>query len=274
MRQNIPIIDPSSYAELPSGLIVPKAFAPERRPIGVDLFAGCGGFSLGMIQGGFEVVAACDNDPNAALTYLLNLGTYPVQVHYLSEDDKERLNKACEKGFGLSKKKPENGVYEMPVSGSARPPDRPGVGHFFFGDVRKLTGKMVLDALGLERGEVDCVFGGPPCQGFSTSGKRDVMDPRNSLVFEFARLILEIWPKTMMMENVPGIVSMKTPEGLPVVDAFAQILADGNFGTFDALRRSLGGDPSRKAAYRGKSKKEKKKQKKEQQRQQKQAALF
>lgn len=49
------------------------------------------------------------------------------------------------------------------------------------------------------------------------AGQRNVMDPRNSLVFEFRRLVLEVSPKTFVMENVPGLLSMVTAEGVPVI---------------------------------------------------------
>ena len=56
-------------------------------------------------------------------------------------------------------------------------------------------------------GVVDCIFGGPPCQGFSTMGKRDVSDDRNKLVYKFADLIGAIKPRYFVMENVPGMAS-------------------------------------------------------------------
>lgn len=124
--------------------------------------------------------------------------------------------------------------------------------HFYLGDVRALTGARVLEDLGGR--EVGVVFGGPPCQGFSiANGQRDVHDPRNSLVFEFARLVLEIRPKAMVMENVPGIVNMVTPEGIPVIDALARVLEDGEFGTYDALRKSLLTSAGCGGAVRGKA---------------------
>jgi DNA (cytosine-5)-methyltransferase 1 len=115
----------------------------------------------------------------------------------------------------------------------------PGCEHFWVADVRNLTGQQILDALGIERGEVTAVVGGPPCQGFSIAGRRNVMDPRNSLVFEFCRLVLEIWPKTFVMENVPAIASMLTPDGVPVIDAMARVLSDGGFSAYNALRSSM-----------------------------------
>lgn len=54
-------------------------------------------------------------------------------------------------------------------------------------------------------GEIDAVFGGPPCQGFSFIGKRLVDDPRNRLVFHFLRVVSELRPRYFVMENVPGM---------------------------------------------------------------------
>jgi DNA (cytosine-5)-methyltransferase 1 len=53
--------------------------------------------------------------------------------------------------------------------------------------------------------DIDVIFGGPPCQGFSTMGKRLIDDTRNQLVFHFFRVIRDLRPKYFVMENVPGI---------------------------------------------------------------------
>lgn len=223
------------------GLVVPC----RKRPTGIDLFCGAGGFSLGFIEAGFEVVCGVDADPHAALTYLANLGAYPLGMRFVSDEDRAAFEKVAARQMKPPKgERLSRGVW----SGMHRPPSQPGVGCFFLGDVRSLTGAQILSACHLKRGDVDCVFGGPPCQGFSRSGKRDVMDPRNSLVFEFARLVLEIQPKTICMENVPDIVRMVTPEGISVVDAFCRILQDGGFGTVDGLKRALLAHPTAGAA--------------------------
>ncbi len=67
-------------------------------------------------------------------------------------------------------------------------------------------------------GEVDFLFGGPPCQGFSLAGKRDVFDPRNELYLEFARIASELKPKIVVLENVRLLTSMKTIYGDLVAD--------------------------------------------------------
>jgi DNA (cytosine-5)-methyltransferase 1 len=76
-------------------------------------------------------------------------------------------------------------------------------------DIRALRGPAVRKKLQLRKGELDLLAGCPPCQGFSTlrtlNGGRSIEDPRNDLVFDFLRLVQELKPKAVMMENVPGL---------------------------------------------------------------------
>jgi len=65
---------------------------------------------------------------------------------------------------------------------------------------------------------VDMVIGGPPCQGFSLAGRRDPKDPRNSLFMDFLRIVEILNPKIFVMENVPGLLSMKTSNGQSVFE--------------------------------------------------------
>jgi DNA (cytosine-5)-methyltransferase 1 len=60
-----------------------------------------------------------------------------------------------------------------------------------------------------ENKKIHLVIGGPPCQGFSVAGKRDPNDPRNKLFYEFVRVVNEIKPWYIVLENVPGILTMK-----------------------------------------------------------------
>ncbi|MBE4590653.1 DNA cytosine methyltransferase [Vibrio navarrensis] len=78
-------------------------------------------------------------------------------------------------------------------------------------DISKLDTQDLLNAV-RDKGfstDIDLIAGGPPCQGFSQIGKRQLDDPRNSLVFEYVRIIREIKPKYFIFENVPGIASGK-----------------------------------------------------------------
>lgn len=71
-------------------------------------------------------------------------------------------------------------------------------------DPRRLRGE-----LGLQRGELDVLVGGPPCQGFSINApERFLNDPRNSLFKHYVRFIDEFQPRTLLLENVPGMLSL------------------------------------------------------------------
>lgn len=205
------------------------------RPKCVDLFCGCGGASLGIVQAGFEVVAACDYDAAAALSYMHNLGAHPCQFWWIDPGDKDRMELALSK----CEKSARAGEFVSGAGWIKTQKSVPGVSNFFFGDICQLSGSDILRAIGLKRGELDLLFGSPPCQGYSTSGKRQVGDPRNALLFQFARFVIEIQPKAIAMENVPGILTMVSPDGHPVIDQFCRVLQDGGFSTVTALKQAL-----------------------------------
>jgi DNA (cytosine-5)-methyltransferase 1 len=78
-------------------------------------------------------------------------------------------------------------------------------------DISQLSSQNLLNSIEEKgfRTEIDLIAGGPPCQGFSHMGKRQLDDPRNQLVFEYLRIVSEIRPKYFIFENVPGIASGK-----------------------------------------------------------------
>lgn len=76
------------------------------------------------------------------------------------------------------------------------------------GDIRNIDPEKILELTGLHEGEPFLICGGPPCQPFSTAGKRlGINDPRGSLFMDFIRMIDRIRPRFFIMENVKGIVS-------------------------------------------------------------------
>jgi DNA (cytosine-5)-methyltransferase 1 len=79
---------------------------------------------------------------------------------------------------------------------------------FARGDVGKLTAADVLRAANLADGELDLLIGGPPCQGFSIIGQREVWDPRNGLFQDFLNLAAELKPRCVVIENVPGMATL------------------------------------------------------------------
>lgn len=67
---------------------------------------------------------------------------------------------------------------------------------------------QVIKKCGIKVGDVDVIVGGPPCQGFSISGKRNPDDPRNRLYISFVSFLRKVKPRAFVMENVPNLVSM------------------------------------------------------------------
>lgn len=79
--------------------------------------------------------------------------------------------------------------------------------HHFSGDIHEFNPIKWIEKVNLS--PIHLVVGGPPCQGFSVAGKRNPDDPRNNLFKEFIRVVSEIRPWYVVMENVPGILTMK-----------------------------------------------------------------
>lgn len=141
------------------------------RPIGIDLFAGAGGMSLGFEQAGFDVKAAVEIDPVHCAVHKFNFPDCAVIPH----------------------------------------------------SIAKISGAEIRAAAGIGRRAVDCVFGGPPCQGFSMIGHRSFDDPRNALVMEFVRIVTELNARTFVFENVRGLTVGKHKAFLrEIAQAFEQ----------------------------------------------------
>ena len=103
----------------------------------------------------------------------------------------------------------------------------------FHGDIAKLSVNEVLQRTGLKPGQLDVFDGSPPCQGFSTAGKREVDDPRNSLFKEFVRLLCGLQPRVFVMENVSGMV-----KGLMKL-VFAEVLQELKASGYNVRARLL-----------------------------------
>ena len=91
-------------------------------------------------------------------------------------------------------------------------------------DISNLSGKDLLRAA--KQSELYGLIGGPPCQGFSSIGKRNIMDPRNQLFIHFFRLVNETKPVFFMAENVKGILDNKFSD--IVSEAFNYVKEDYN----------------------------------------------
>ncbi|MBR6259269.1 MAG: DNA cytosine methyltransferase [Oscillospiraceae bacterium] len=114
------------------------------------------------------------------------------------------------------------------------------------GDVRKISSAGMLNACNMVVGEPFLICGGPPCQPFSTAGKRlGINDPRGSLFKEFVRMIDEIRPRFFVMENVKGLMSsiLKDEGGIStntkvldiILEEFSRLKYKTVYGVLDAV---------------------------------------
>ena len=85
--------------------------------------------------------------------------------------------------------------------------------------------RSIRDSLGLQRCELDLIIGGPPCQGFTTAGRRSVDDSRNQLLANYVSALKEFYPRWFMMENVEGILT--TTNGDFLIDCIQGMISLG-----------------------------------------------
>jgi DNA (cytosine-5)-methyltransferase 1 len=91
-------------------------------------------------------------------------------------------------------------------------------------DVRQVDWNALLVEKGLVPGELEMLIGGPPCQGFSTAGRRFWDDPRNHLLKSYVNALETIRPKWFVMENVEGLLTLNNGEYLlHAVEAFVEL---------------------------------------------------
>lgn len=76
-------------------------------------------------------------------------------------------------------------------------------------DIKDFSLDDLTEDLGVKKGDIDIVVGGPPCQAYSTVGKRLIDDPRGKLFQEYYRILKELKPKIFVFENVKGLLSMQ-----------------------------------------------------------------
>lgn len=173
----------------------------------IDLFCGAGGCSEGLIQAGFHILFSSDISPMVEVTY--------TNRH---------------KQLGLIQG--ENTFFQR-------------------SDIRELTGADIFKAIsslkifeGKKLPEIDLIIGGPSCQGFSRAGRRDKSDPRNMLFGEYVRVISQIRPKYIVLENVEGFMDMQFigytglrgkvyPDGSVTPDILASELREIGYNTLE-----------------------------------------
>lgn len=103
----------------------------------------------------------------------------------------------------------------------------------YHGDIAKLSVDECMQLAGIKEGELDVLDGSPPCQGFSTAGKRKFSDSRNQLFHEYVRLLRRLKPKVFVIENVSGMI-----KGVMKI-IFAEIMRELKASGYDVSARLM-----------------------------------
>jgi DNA (cytosine-5)-methyltransferase 1 len=210
----------------------------------IELFAGCGGLSLGLESEGFELILANELSPMASETFAYNhleLELNPdedwdnpkANIHWISSQFprydlasrlKENPNEALASAQGIYSDLKDT---KLNLDNLRR--------SILVGSITELNQILEQDKgllrkirNGLGDKEVDLVSGGPPCQSFSLAGLRQRANKRNSLPWAFAEFVRLTQPKMALLENVSGILRPFKEEGglyyawFEVAKAFAQ----------------------------------------------------
>ncbi|MBN3735408.1 DNA cytosine methyltransferase [Burkholderia sp. Tr-20390] len=170
----------------------------------IDLFAGCGGLSLGLHYAGWEGIFAVERDAMAFETLSRNMidstAAYSNYTAWPAWLEKTNLDIA-----------------------------------------KVLDNQQSRRELRALNGTVDLIVGGPPCQGFSVGGRRDGADERNKLVFKMLELVELVRPRAVLIENVEGIArrfvakpghSQSAPVAELVIQEFERL---GYVGTYTVV---------------------------------------
>lgn len=189
----------------------------------IDLFCGCGGFSLGLILAGINVVAGVDFEPDALNTYQYNLGADDMRWYGYQPSAKWLKKYGQDWKDGSPTKHNHQGSWKRTVKA------------VICADITTLSGAQILKYAGID--SVDVVVGSPPCQSFSAAraGGQLKYDARDELSFEMARIIDELQPNFMVLENVPYFAKKKLPDGRLIIDVFSDILKNGYWKKWDCL---------------------------------------
>ncbi len=164
-------------------------------PYAIDLFCGAGGCSEGLIQAGFHILFSSDISDMVEVTYRHRheqLGLIQGYNTWFERADIRNLD-----GYTIWNRINElewfkNGEHEAPK-------------------------------------DIDLIIGGPSCQGFSRAGRRDKHDPRNMLFGEYVRVINQIRPRYVVLENVEGFMDMQFMgyKGLTICDKNGEVIEEG-----------------------------------------------
>jgi DNA (cytosine-5)-methyltransferase 1 len=185
----------------------------------IELFAGCGGLSLGLKSIGFNLLMANELSPMASESYAFNF--FQEDLRRQADESIQKVNKTLWLSSKYSRLELKLRLREDPRTFPALNTGKSDIA----ADGSNLKGSLVVGSIvtlndwlkgrpevasqlrsGFGDGGVDLISGGPPCQSFSMAGLRKKDCEKNALPWEFAKLVQTVQPRLVILENVTGIL--------------------------------------------------------------------
>jgi DNA (cytosine-5)-methyltransferase 1 len=185
-------------------LVLPRTM---KKPLALSLFSGQGGLDIGFENAGFQIVAAVEINKFACDTLRQNRTIANMTMAEFERWFADHVNQRCFKtwtnqAIKLLKKRLASGVGQKVHFSSTT---------VIEADIRGLNPIEVADLYGTKPGDLELIIGGPPCQTFSRSGKRQsIEDERGQLFIDFARFVDKLRPRWFVFENVKGMKQTKS----------------------------------------------------------------
>lgn len=205
----------------------------------IELFAGCGGLSLGLHAAGFSLLFANELAEGAGNTFAHNFLGIDLDQETLSDNEKVFWLKTTFPRTKLKERMTRRPGGEIPPINEVELLSNPSsqlFGSLILGPLEILNQTIEENSQlkstlqnGLGTGVVDVVSGGPPCQSFSMVGLRERDNSRNKLPWEFVKFVKSCTPKIALLENVSGILRPFVHDGVSyhageeVAKAFCEI---------------------------------------------------
>jgi DNA (cytosine-5)-methyltransferase 1 len=173
----------------------------------IELFAGCGGLTLGLERAGFDLLFANEVSPMASATFAHNILNLDISkphenikwIH--SRYSRDHIEKRTREDLLTHGKLEQSEIDFKSDLASIK-------NTLLIGDLRLMNNALTKSKINDPyNGELDLISGGPPCQSFSLAGKREKENYKNRLPLDFAEICQLLNPKLVLLENVKGITS-------------------------------------------------------------------
>lgn len=202
----------------------------------LSLFAGAGGLDIGLEQVGFTTVLADELEEYGCKTLSENRKLRKLDPREFGRWFETQLEQKCYRSIPEREK---SELYNRLKNALGHGEHFLEKAHILQGDIRHFASDELASLAGVRVGELGLIAGGPRCQPFSRSGKRQALDVSDGQLFlEFVRVVRDLKPRWFLFENVKGLILNKTA----VVEQLCRTCGKTHLPTFQDRNRILQGE--------------------------------